>query len=280
MPFVVDRLGARDLVAALRLSTQAGWNQTAMDWQRLFDLSPEGCLAGRLDGSLVATATVASFGRSAHWIGMVLVDETLRGKGLGSTMLSHAIEFAKSRGEGIIGLDATDLGRPVYLKQGFADVAPIDRWSGVLRGTQDIRDVGTIDRSSFDEIARLDRASCGVDRSDFILHLMNEPDVLGVVSNGKDSSGFAFLRPGRTCGHVGPIVAKDGADCLRLLTRLAQLAGGSPVLVDAIRTPVSSALLEQSGLRVVRRLTRMGFGNSNPVLMGQGVRAAVSFEWG
>jgi hypothetical protein len=65
-----------------------------------------------------------------------------------------------------------------------------------------------------------------------------------------------------------------------LLTRLAQLAGGSPVLVDAIRTPVSSALLEQSGLSVARRLTRMTLGGPKSVLMGGQVRAAVSFEWG
>ena len=58
MPFTVDPLRSGDLEGALRLSTQAGWNQIAADWERILALSPEGCVAGRMDGHLVATATV------------------------------------------------------------------------------------------------------------------------------------------------------------------------------------------------------------------------------
>src|SRR5436190_7584909 len=164
MPLEIDRLGPSDLEEALRLSTQAGWNQVAADWQRLFDLSPEGCLAGRQDGQLVATATVASFGSAAHWIGMVLVDEAMRGRGVGSAMLAKVLDLARSRGGEAIGLDATDLGRPVYLKLGFTDVAPIDRWCGELRAVGRGDGVEMIDRSSFDEIAGMDRQACGADR--------------------------------------------------------------------------------------------------------------------
>ena len=156
MVFVIDELTAGDLDGALRLSTQAGWNQVAADWRRLLDLSTSGCLAGRLDGSLVATATVASFGAAAHWIGMVLVDEAMRGKGLGSTMFARIIARARERGGDAVGLDATDLGRPVYLKQGFTDVAPIDRWTGMLRPATPPGDVAMIDRSVFDDVAALD----------------------------------------------------------------------------------------------------------------------------
>lgn len=277
MTFVVDRLRASDLEDALRLSTQAGWNQLAADWERILDLSPDGCLAGRMDGRLVATATVASSGGTAQWIGMVLVDESMRGRGLGSTMFSKVIDLARSRGGDAVGLDATDLGRPVYLKQGFADVAPIDRWSGVLRPTAPGDGLERVDRSTFDDVAALDRAACGADRSDLLLHLMHEPGVLGVTEPG---SGFAFLRPGRTCGHVGPLVAADEGGCSRLLSRLARLAEGSPVLLDALRSPASSALLESHGLAVRRRLMRMTFGRPQPLLMGDAVRAVVSFEWG
>jgi len=279
MPFVVDRLRKDDLDGALRLSTQAGWNQTPADWLRLLDLFPDGCFAGREDGALVATSTLASYGNRVHWIGMVLVDEACRGRGYGGTMLARTVERGRELG-GTVGLDATDLGRPVYLKQGFVDVAPIDRWSGVLRSTQDVRDVAVIDRSSIDDLVRLDRESCGADRSDFLLHLMNEPEVFGVVIYGNALRGFGFLRPGRTCGHVGPVVAVDGADALSLLSRLAPLSRGTPVLIDALRTPVNSWLLEHSGLSVARRLTRMTLGAAREELMGERVRAIISFECG
>jgi len=279
MSFVVDRLRQEDLEGALRLSTQSGWNQTPADWVRLLRLSPAGCFAGRLDGTLVATSTLASYGNRVHWVGMVLVDEACRGKGFGGVMLARTLEHGRSLG-GTVGLDATDLGRPVYLKQGFVDVAPIDRWSGVLRGGGDDRDIAMITRSAFDEIVKLDRESCGEDRSEFFLQLMNEPGVFGVAAYGTELRGFAFLRPGRTCGHVGPVVAADGAVTLNLLTRLSRLAEGAPVLIDALRTPVNGNLLETCGLKVVRKLTRMTLDRANPVLMGESVRAITSFEWG
>lgn len=277
MPLLVDRLTPEDLEDALRLSTQAGWNQNSADWRRILALSPEGCLAGRLDGKLVATATVASFGRTAQWIGMVLVDEAQRGRGVGSTMFTRVIELARDRGGEAIGLDATDLGRPVYLKQGFVDVAPIDRWSGLLKATGPARGVDLIDRSTFDEVAALDRDACGADRSEFLLRLMHEPEVFGVLMRG---SGYAFLRPGRTRGHVGPMVSPDPVTGSALLNRLAGLAGSTEVLLDALRRTDGSAMLEAHGLSVARRLTRMTLARPQRLLMGDSVQAAVSFEYG
>ena len=276
MTLDIGRLGPADLEGALRLSTQAGWNQLAADWQRLFDLCPEGCLAGRQNGKLVATATVASFGRDVHWIGMVLVDEALRGQGIGSKMLSHTIQLAQSRG-GVVGLDATDLGRPVYLKQGFVDVAPIDRWSGVLKAPAPVAAAKPIDRSCFDDVATLDRAAAGCDRSALLLHLMQEPGVYGVAEQG---AGYAFLRPGRNAFHVGPMVSVDDSVAAKMLGSLARLVPSAPVLLDALRTSASTALLDAFGLGVSRRLTRMTHGSSSRVLMGDPVRAAVSFELG
>lgn len=278
--FAIDRLTPGDLGPALRLSTQAGWNQTEGDWRRLLELAPEGCLAGRQNGQLVATATVASFGASPHWIGMVLVDASLRGRGLGSRMFSRSLEVARTLGGGTVGLDASDLGRPVYLKQGFADVAAIDRWSGLLRGSGGSPDAVWADPSWVDEISVLDLACCGTDRRALFRHLLEEPGVSCAVVRRGELSGFAFLRPGRASAHLGPIVALEKADLTALLCRAAEGAQSTPVLVDAIRTPETTAAFERCGLSVSRRLTRMTLGLPVEVLMGPAVRAAVSFEWG
>lgn len=279
MPFAVDRLRKDDLDGALRLSTQAGWNQLPIDWIRLFDLAPDGCFAGRLDGSLVATATLASYGSRVHWVGMVLVDEAVRGRGFGGTMLSKVLDYGRTLG-GTVGLDATDLGRPVYLKQGFVDVAPIDRWRGELKVVGRRADLELLDRSNFDEVVTLDHAACGADRSDLLLHLLQEPGVFGVVARNASVEGFAFLRPGLKSDHVGPVVANDERTEGELLDRVAQLAEGRTVLLDALRSPGSSALLERHGLSASRRLTRMAIGSSAPVLMSVRVRAITSFELG
>ena len=66
----------------------------------------------------------------------------------------------------------------------------------------------------------------------------------------------------------------------RIADRLAQLAAGTTVLLDALRTAETSALLESHGLSVSRRLLRMTLDRADAVLMGERVRAITSFEWG
>lgn len=277
MALVVDRLLPEDLAAGLRLSTQAGWNQTAADWRRALDVCPDGLLAGRLDGQVVATGCVASFGRDATWIGLILVDEALRGRGIGATMFRHTIDLARRIGGDAVGLDASDLGRPVYLKQGFFDVAPIDRWCGVLRPTAATAALEPIATRNWSAVADLDRAACGVDRAPLLRHLLADPAVHGFSVPG---AGHAILYPGRTQAHLGPVVAADDAVFALLLSRAAELLNGFEVVVDALRTPSTSALLEAHGLRIQRRLTRMTLARPQPLLMGPPVRAAVSFTWG
>ena len=280
MAFVVDRFQPADLAAGLRLSTQAGWNQVAGDWQRALDLCPETCLAGRLDGRIVATGNVASIGPNIRWIGLILVDEAVRGRGYGSIMMDRCLELACRSGDEIVGLDASDLGRPVYLKKGFVDVAPIDRWAGVLSPTGCV-DAGRIGIGSIEELCALDEEACGVDRSPLLEHMLRDPEGLCFGYHGaKGLEGFTFVLPGRTAPHVGPIVARDGSVLSELLGRVARSLGNTPVVVDCLRTPVNAWSLERAGLRMSRRLTRMTRHRPHPVLMGPKVRAAVSFTWG
>jgi GNAT superfamily N-acetyltransferase len=278
MDLLIDRLTSADLAAALRLSTQAGWNQIEADWRRLLGFSPQGCFAGRLEGRLVATVTVVSYGRDAHWIGMALVDEAFRGRGFGAAILAKAIEHGLAQGSDAVGLDATDLGRPVYLKQGLVDVATINRWGGVLREGGSARGVELLDRSTFDEVAALDRAAAGVDRSDLLLRLLHEEEVFGwIARDGGKIGGFAFVRPGRDHAHIGPVVAQDADLCARLLERIAAHLRGRSVLIDLLRNEEPA---RTAGLLARRRLMRMTARRPQDLLRGPWISAATAFEWG
>src|SRR5258707_5776 len=50
-----------DIPAGMRLKEIAGWNQTAEDWKRFLEASPEGCLAAEEGGRVCGTATTISF---------------------------------------------------------------------------------------------------------------------------------------------------------------------------------------------------------------------------
>jgi GNAT superfamily N-acetyltransferase len=105
------------------LSTQAGWNQTALDWRRLFDHAV--CLGVRKGDRVIATTTLMIYGPEVAWIGMVLVDEDHRGKGHARRLLDEAIE--RVSGITAVKLDATPLGEPVYRKLGFEPLHPVYR---------------------------------------------------------------------------------------------------------------------------------------------------------
>jgi GNAT superfamily N-acetyltransferase len=276
-----DPLIAADLADALRLSTQAGWNQLPGDWQRLIDFTPGGCLAGRLGNRLVATATVASYGNDAHWLGMVIVDESCRGRGFGSAILAEALRSARTRGSDAVGLDATDLGRPVYLKQGLVDAAPIDRWGGSLRRPPQEPPLEVLGHATLDAVLALDRSACGADRSPLLVHLAMERDVIGwVATDARGAAGYAVLRPGRTCAHLGPVVAPEAVHFQSLLDAAAFVLEGMPVILDVPRTDEHAAILSGMGLEVQRRLTRMTYLRPLPLLLGPAIRAATSFELG
>src|SRR6266705_2759777 len=118
-----------DLAVATELSTAAGWNQTAEDWQMLIGIEPQNCLAIEADGRLVSTTTLMCYSQRLAWIGMVLTSANYRGRGFARRLLAAALDRADSLGIETVKLDATDDGKPIYEKFGFKAEQPVERWT-------------------------------------------------------------------------------------------------------------------------------------------------------
>src|SRR5262249_8965680 len=123
------QLKVTDVPAAIELSAEAGWNQTADDWSMLIELAPQGCLAMELDGTVVATTTLLAYGSQLGWIGMVLTRKRFQGRGLARRLLSEALNLADRMKIETVKLDATDQGKPLYEKSGFRSEQAVERWS-------------------------------------------------------------------------------------------------------------------------------------------------------
>ena len=94
-----------------------GWNQTMKDWRLLLDNPDNVCIVAEKDNRVAGTATALNHGNKVAWIGMVLVDKSLRGQGAGKMLLENIInrlQHIKS-----VKLDATPAGEPLYRKLGF-----------------------------------------------------------------------------------------------------------------------------------------------------------------
>ena len=125
-------LNDRDLAAALTLSAEAGWNQTAADWQIFLDLGSAVGIIGA-GGRLIATAATLPHANRFAWISMVLVTAAQQRKGLARWLLRDCIERLTSR-QLVPVLDATPAGRSVYSGLGFRDAWSMRRLVGLVGG--------------------------------------------------------------------------------------------------------------------------------------------------
>jgi GNAT superfamily N-acetyltransferase len=277
----ISRLTHEDIEGALRLSTQAGWNQVAADWKRFLALAPEGCFGGYVDGDLVATTCVATYADSVSWIGMVVVDEAHRHQGYGTAMFDRGLTYALANGGRDIGLDASTLGAPLYRDHGFRSAVTVERWMGTLTRTETSQESVTPFSSNVDKIAALDRSVLGIDRGELLVRLCTEGTVTALaVSDGTALVGYAIVRPGRIHPQIGPILAPDAATASALLNSAFDALDDTAVVIDAISNERTATLFREHGLERQRELSRMLHESTEPLLTGEQVWAIVDFAWG
>lgn len=240
---MVRLLTVADVPKALALSTAAGWNQTAEDWQRVIELEPRGCFGIDHEGELVGTTTLLCFGVELAWVGMVLTRKDQQRKGHARRLVTAALDEARGRGVRCVKLDATDQGRPLYANLGFIDEQPIERWAGQGSATSSSLTAGVID-------THLDSEAFGADRLRFLNALGQPP----MVSDG----GYVMTRPGTRAKYIGPCVARSPEAAERLIR--GALAAG-PWFWDLLPSnSAASALCASFGFEPVRHLIRMRFG--------------------
>jgi GNAT superfamily N-acetyltransferase len=248
---------AADLPAGLRLSRQAGWNQLAADWQRFLDLQPDGCFVAEWAGNAAGTTVTSIFG-SVAWVALVLVDESLRGCGIGTALLHHTLGFLDQRRVPTIRLDATPLGRPLYEQLGFAPQFQLARHTGTLPPTMADTATDAATREQWQELAILDEQVTHTDRRRVLLRLFAEqPGSVRLAQNKGCIEGFLAARPGHHAVQLGPCIASPQAGSA-LLADAWRCYAGQPVFLDIpVANVAATRLAEAQGLTVQRHLTRM-----------------------
>jgi GNAT superfamily N-acetyltransferase len=197
---IFRRLTQTDIPSAMELSAEAGWNQTAADWQLVLELAPETCYAIEVEGKLAATATLVCYGTRLAWIGMVLTTQKFRGRGFARRLLAESLAEADRRHIESVKLDATDQGQPLYEKLGFRVEQPIERWSNTC--SQSLAELPR--KADAQANWTSDYLVFGADRSQLLTKLAaNNPPQMRAAS-------YLFHRPGRNVRYLGPCVGTHG----------------------------------------------------------------------
>jgi GNAT superfamily N-acetyltransferase len=257
-----------DVSAGMRLKDIAGWNQTKEDWERFLQADPEGCFVAEWNGQVAGTVATIIYESRFAWIGMVLVDPQLRGKGIGTALLLKAIDHLDAKKVPCVKLDATPQGEPIYARLGFRIEYEIERHS-LTREASPKASPGTVsDRAeNIETLLEMDREVFGADRSGLLRSVAGSaPELVTITRPGGAVKGFALGRKGSQADHLGPWVAANALAAREVFEGFLLRSRRQVVFVDVVRdNPWAPALLAANGFRFSRSLTRMYRGeNAHP----------------
>jgi hypothetical protein len=212
---------------------------------------------------------------------MVLVSEPMRGRGLGRHLLEHCLADIEASGAAA-GLDATELGHPLYLPLGFREVYSLSRWQARTGPRQPLPppvglSIRAANAEDLERICAYDASRTGLARGAILSHLLKRAAGLARIAQRRDGSlaGFCLARDGRVAVQLGPIVAEDEAVGLALLSQ-ALAASDEPIIADIPErhAKIGGWLAEQgasaprSFVRMLRGAARLEDGASTFALAG------------
>jgi predicted N-acetyltransferase YhbS len=171
-------------------------------------------------GAMSGAACCVSFGATG-WIGALGVAPEARRRGLGRALTEAAIARLRDRGATTVLLFATDMGRPLYERLGFAAEGAATAWRGTAgsaQGTVQVRRLSEDDRA---RLAALDRAATGEDRSRLLASLATPAASSVALAADGDVDGFVV----RAAWGGAAVVARTDSAAMRLLDWRRRRAG-------------------------------------------------------
>lgn len=251
------KLTPSDAATLLTLSDEAGWNQTVDDWRLMLTLG-EGIGYWQSERP-VASALILPFDTDFAWLSMVLVTAAWRRRGLASALTESCLKRAQTLGLSLR-LDATDAGRAVYRRFGFADQYTFTRYLAQSPRGGEAPTNPTIS-DDLTQAADFDAKVFGADRRKILANFADRrPSLARVLDCNGACTGIIFGRDGHRATHLGPLAADDAQGAIVLLAAAIRGAGG-PLIIDAIDDrPAFAEHLADMGFVAQRQFTRMSLG--------------------
>ncbi len=260
-----------------------GWNPGVSDQlvARIYD--PEAFIALRINDHLVGGGAIISYGGLYGFMGLFIMHEDYRGKGLGAKLWHYRRDKLLSRlqPKTAIGMDGVFNMAPFYTRGGFALSHRDLRYEGIAQAGVKSFNVTPLNSINFDVLDAYDQQHFPVPRSAFIKAWINQVGVFGYAVLKKDVLvGYGVARPCHVGYKIGPLFA-DSADIAdNILSSLLSEIKGELVQIDIPEPNVNAIKLAQK-YRLVESFgcARMYLGNINAEPL-QNIYSVTSYEFG
>ena len=218
-------------------------------------------VVAELDGRIVGTG-VGTINGAVGWVGTIWVDPACRGAGLGRELTTAIVDGLEDAGCRTLVLVATDEGRLLYERLGFA----LQTRYQILEAAGLAADAATLDpgirpfqAADLDGMRSLDREATGEDRGHAIRRFVG-PETTKVLEVDGTIRGFVIRAP----WGGGATIAADPADALRILDARRRASGpAGRVRVGLVEENATGlARLSAAGLRPIWSAPRLIRGES------------------
>ncbi|MFX0092076.1 MAG: GNAT family N-acetyltransferase [Candidatus Hodarchaeota archaeon] len=199
------------------------WNMSAHPLSNLVNIARGGAFVARDHDTNIGMVYAFPYDHIG-WIGFLIVNPAYRKRGIGTTLMTKAIDFLHQKGINSIGLYATEDGAPLYQKLGFTKVLTSWRY-GINETTElenlknslksyfnpssfEVTEFSQIDHELFENIVNLDTKTFGANRRlIFENRLRMGSWQCTCILNGATLEAFGMWRLiDNHFGFIGPIV--------------------------------------------------------------------------
>jgi GNAT superfamily N-acetyltransferase len=225
-------MAKRDVKFALMLQNIVGWGNTSADIERSLYYEPKGCFIASLNGVDLGIVNSYLYGK-VGFIGNLIVNPEIRGKGVGAELMKQAIKRLTLAGAETIRLDGVQKAITLYERLGFKGEYWSLRYSGIAVKAP-FKGVEPIVVEDLKQIMKLDSRFCGFDRDQKLTRVLKDfPHLCYKVSKNGEIRGFIMARLGTSNVRVGPWICdpKYGELAEYLLNALASKVEGSKIWV-------------------------------------------------
>lgn len=269
-----------DIPAGLRLTQAQAWSHRLEDWQFHHAMGRGFCVVDERD-AVVGTTLWWSYGPRFGSLGLVVVDNSLQGRGIGRRLMEAVFADA---GERCLQLCATTAGLKLYQQCGFVTVDGIRQCQAEPHGAAPVEPPAGVRIEAdgfrrFDALCRCDSLVFGGDRRRVLAGIAGPQNTV-VALRGDELVGYALARPSGRGTVIGPIVAPDARTAIALISaHLPRIRGIVRVDIPAHEAELH-AWLEHIGVRCIDEVTRMQRGTPPTIAKSARIFGLVSQAMG